>query len=268
MPQQYQGEVIGLIPRKPLRRSMQNVSPKLRPNIIPPLLVVQQIFPYHQNQMIRLRPINKLLVSLFFLMIPSNSSLQVPSAGSVSAHVYIQGKFFACHHRSNCTQIQLVRFPQHQINHLMDILSKNAWTPIPVDQLHISLSKTLFIPKFQIHTLIGSLKDVSSRFASFPIRIAGFAIYENESKTRTFLAIEVFRGHHDLTRLINAVNQSLADLRLPRFYEEPSFHVSIAWSEQKLEIPVFGGEDELSHLMSQVSCRIGQKHYTFDMMKL
>ncbi|KAM0790907.1 hypothetical protein ACM66B_004214 [Microbotryomycetes sp. NB124-2] len=96
--------------------------------------------------------------------------------------------------------------------------------------LHMSLSRPLMLQtntrsdlKAAVATVAHSSKPVSCRFASFDW-------LENDDKTRRFLAVEVGAGHPELKTLVRLIDDHLDRLRLPRYYETPRFHCSLAWS--------------------------------------
>lgn len=92
-------------------------------------------------------------------------------------------------------------------------------------------------------------------FFRFPIDFNDIGIYVNDEKTRTFIALKVGVGYHQLTNCVSAIDQCLSEFRLPTYYEvllciltfplifffhsssycffvifqDPSFHLSLIW---------------------------------------
>nr|XP_023411309.1 U6 snRNA phosphodiesterase [Loxodonta africana] len=54
-------------------------------------------------------------------------------------------------------------------------------------------------------------------------------IYTNQEKTRTFVGLEVTSGHAQFLSLVSEVDRVMEEFALTTFYQNPSFHVSLAW---------------------------------------
>lgn len=65
-----------------------------------------------------------------------------------------------------------------------------------VDDLHISLSKTLVIPTFQKDALLRLLQTEIRGILKFDVRLGGQELvrFVNDTRTRTFAALPVGRG--------------------------------------------------------------------------
>ena len=60
-------------------------------------------------------------------------------------------------------------------------------------------------------------------------------IYSNDEKTRTFLGINVTTNIKCLKSYVEDIDKSLAEFRLPVYYKDPSFHISLAWAVGDLQ---------------------------------
>lgn len=108
-----------------------------------------------------------------------------------------------------------------------------------------------------------------------------FEVYCNEEKTRTFLGLQIKTGYDSLLKLVQCLDQCLEEFKLPKFYENPSFHISIAWclgdQTEKLKSLIPHLNHDLDQLMTEFSqenwyiyveeifCRTGNKIFQFQL---
>ena len=105
----------------------------------------------------------------------------------------------------------------------------------PMEDLHISLSKTLYLKAHQITNFINALeRQVQTQ--NFQISFSDLTTYENDERTCNFLALNVLSGKSDLLKLVNVVNTVASSFGHASYYEEPSFHTSFAWCSNRIEI--------------------------------
>lgn len=111
--------------------------------------------------------------------------------------------------------------------------------------------------------------------SSFSLAFDEVEIYCNEERTRTFLGLKTL----EMDRLMNLTGQldeCLEEFKLPKYYEEPSFHASILWclgdqsgilKEKKSELQViYEGITIETHFqvkVNEVLCKCGNRSYTF-----
>ncbi|KIJ60288.1 hypothetical protein HYDPIDRAFT_117368 [Hydnomerulius pinastri MD-312] len=116
-------------------------------------------------------------------------------------------------------------------------------------ELHISLSRPLFLRAHQREDFKRAIKKVALSQAPFDASFATFSELTNDEKTRTFLALEVGAGHQEFRRCLDFLTPTLRSLRQKEFYTDPKFHASIAWAllEQKVT------PSDLSQLQPPVS---------------
>ncbi|XP_075549240.1 U6 snRNA phosphodiesterase 1 [Dermacentor variabilis] len=100
---------------------------------------------------------------------------------------------------------------------------------------HVSLSRTVKLRHHWIQPMVESLKAVTAPYCRFVIRFGSLDVYTNAEKTRTFLSLKVHKGVEHLIRIVAEVDSCLKEYDLPIFYEEPSFHMSIAWCDASEE---------------------------------
>ncbi|EDR13734.1 uncharacterized protein LACBIDRAFT_309043 [Laccaria bicolor S238N-H82] len=108
-------------------------------------------------------------------------------------------------------------------------------------ELHISLSRPIFLRVHQREDLKKALRALARRQKKFTLSFATFSELVNDEKTRTFLTMEVGAGHHELQNLAEALSPALQGIRQKEYYTNPRFHASIAWAH--LDRP--GNEDNL-----------------------
>ncbi|XP_061677930.1 U6 snRNA phosphodiesterase 1 isoform X2 [Syngnathoides biaculeatus] len=147
----------------------------------------------------------------------------------------------------------------------------------PQEEFHLSLSQTVILRHHWIQPFIQGLKAGLAPCKRFVCSAPRLNVYNNAEKTRTFLGMEVVTGHAELINLVRVVDRTLKDYRLDTFYQDPSFHVSLAWcvgdfSTQlrkclhELQNLVDNHEGEPYHLCldcAELRCRTGNKTFRF-----
>nr|XP_022327158.1 U6 snRNA phosphodiesterase-like [Crassostrea virginica] len=99
----------------------------------------------------------------------------------------------------------------------------------PMKELHLSLSRTVAIRHHWIQPLTDRLQ---SKFRILPrtcCEMSSLKLYTNDEKTRTFLSLAVSAPGDVLQKYTRAVDECFEEYKLPKYYENPSFHISIGW---------------------------------------
>ncbi|KAJ3739408.1 hypothetical protein DFH05DRAFT_1407242 [Lentinula detonsa] len=96
--------------------------------------------------------------------------------------------------------------------------------------LHVSLSRPIYLWTHQRDDLKREIKSLAEKSNSFKISFTTFSVLTNDEETRTFLALDVGSGHHELKSLSDGLLPFIANLRQKEYYAEPHFHASIAWA--------------------------------------
>ncbi|KAB0796418.1 hypothetical protein PPYR_10479 [Photinus pyralis] len=150
-----------------------------------------------------------------------------------------------------------------------------------MDNFHISLTRTVILKHHWIELFIKSVREKLSSFRRFVIVFDSLKVYCNEERTRTFLAIRIGSGYDTLTKLIESLDNCLAEFHLPPFYTEPSFHMSVAWCVGDYEREVNEVLPNLNTIFQQlflnqvqsnwynhvtyIGCKCGNKKFTFNL---
>lgn len=149
----------------------------------------------------------------------------------------------------------------------------DAARSIDAADLHLSLSKTGFLPRAQIQGFAEALHVALARSASSaatsssptaigltarPVQLA------NDTRTRFFAAVELdasSSAYGSLCKLIDAIDAVFARYGQPRFYEERRLHFSFAWSLKSLPTPLPSLPPTLCslELSEHVEWRIGER---------
>ncbi|KAI4472058.1 hypothetical protein MML48_1g03947 [Holotrichia oblita] len=164
------------------------------------------------------------------------------------------------------------------VNNICDKLRAYAFKPI--NDFHISLTKVVILRHHWITSFVTSIKENLTNINRFILMFDNLNVYCNEERTRTFIGLEIKTGYDSLLNLVGIFNRCLADFRLPEFYENPSFHMSIAWCVGDVEDIVKGILPDLNRhiiemrdkfddnnwyiVVNQLHCKIGNKLFTFD----
>uniref|UniRef100_A0A8C6VN33 U6 snRNA phosphodiesterase n=1 Tax=Naja naja TaxID=35670 RepID=A0A8C6VN33_NAJNA len=146
------------------------------------------------------------------------------------------------------------------------------------EEFHISLSQGVVLRHHWINSFVQSLKGRLASCHRFVFRADRVKVYTNETKTRTFVGLEVSSGHSQVLELVTEVDEVMEEFNLMPFYKDPSFHMSLAWcvgnmSEalggqciQEMQEIVDGFEDS-THLLripgTEVRCKSGNKVFSF-----
>ncbi|KAG1700103.1 hypothetical protein DVH05_011916 [Phytophthora capsici] len=94
--------------------------------------------------------------------------------------------------------------------------------------LHMSLSRPFAITYDQIDNFVDSLRAALKWRQRITLRKT--IVLVNDDKTRSFLALRVGDGEHQFIQVLRCVDQCLARIERPTYYEDPIPHVSIASS--------------------------------------
>ncbi|XP_004625995.1 U6 snRNA phosphodiesterase isoform X2 [Octodon degus] len=120
------------------------------------------------------------------------------------------------HERGNwATHVYVPYEAGEEFPDLLDVLLPHAQTYVPrlvrMEAFHLSLSQSVVLRHHWILPFMQALKD---RMASFE---------------RTFVGLEVTSGHEQFLDLVSEVDRVMEEFDLTTFYQDPSFHVSLAW---------------------------------------
>lgn len=98
-----------------------------------------------------------------------------------------------------------------------------------IDDPHISLSRTVCIRHHWIEPLTESLKDQFHLLESCLCDIQTVKLFTNDEKTRTFLSLAVLSEGTKLLLYTAAIDTCFKEFKLPSYYQNPSYHMSILW---------------------------------------
>ncbi|XP_045674897.1 U6 snRNA phosphodiesterase [Phyllostomus hastatus] len=116
---------------------------------------------------------------------------------------------------------------------LLDEVLPHAQTYVPrlvrMEAFHLSLSQSVVLRHHWILPFVQALKDRVASRQRFCFTANRVKIYTNQEKTRTFVGLEVTYGHAQFLDLVSEVDRVMEEFDLTTFYQDPSFHVSLAW---------------------------------------
>ncbi|XP_044269184.1 U6 snRNA phosphodiesterase [Tribolium madens] len=150
------------------------------------------------------------------------------------------------------------------------------------DSFHLSLTRTVVLRHHLIEPFVNTIRENISHFNKFIVMFDSLEVYTNEEKTRTFLGLQIKTGYDSLVKLIQCLDHCLGEFKLQKFYENPSFHISIAWclgdATEKFKSIIGDLNHELEQLMNEFSqenwyiyveevfCRTGNKLFRFQLL--
>eukprot|EP00002_Diphylleia_rotans_P024360 TRINITY_DN4806_c0_g3_i1.p1 TRINITY_DN4806_c0_g3~~TRINITY_DN4806_c0_g3_i1.p1 ORF type:complete len:250 (-),score=39.03 TRINITY_DN4806_c0_g3_i1:23-772(-) len=123
-------------------------------------------------------------------------------------------------------------------------------TPLKPDEIHVSLSRTVPIR----HHFIKPLKELTTKhiepFKKFSFAFSKYRWFTNDTKTTTFLCLEIISGAPQVNALIEAVNKSFKSFAFPEYYENPIPHITIGFIPQDITMHL----ESLSGLLQATDC--------------
>uniref|UniRef100_A0A1B6KUX3 U6 snRNA phosphodiesterase n=2 Tax=Graphocephala atropunctata TaxID=36148 RepID=A0A1B6KUX3_9HEMI len=152
-----------------------------------------------------------------------------------------------------------------------------------VPEPHVSLTRTVVLLHHWIDNFITSVRSKLGHLPRFSVQLGAPAVYCNEERTRTFLGLRALTGVTELCTATCVLDECLAEFRLPPFYKEPSFHMSVLWvvgdARATLEplVPTLQAEfdahmadhpHELTLDVTQCLCKSGNKSFAFSLASL
>ncbi|OQV17282.1 putative U6 snRNA phosphodiesterase [Hypsibius exemplaris] len=105
-----------------------------------------------------------------------------------------------------------------------------------IEEPHISLSRTVALRYHEIPHFTARLKAdiMKTSLPRFCYSLEDIAFFKNDHVNTSFLALKVRRGQEEMANLLKTVNTCLKSFNMPPFYENPEFHVSFAWSMDRV----------------------------------
>lgn len=134
---------------------------------------------------------------------------------------------FLVRKKNECNKIYLLNFmfvvnSHDDIQALISAVISNVPEPLNVqkmENLHISLTKTVILKHHWIDHFIESVKDKTKYMQKFLILFDSLKIYCNEERTRTFIGLQIRTGYDSLMKIVEYLNDCLSDFNLPTFYK-------------------------------------------------
>ncbi|XP_076272105.1 U6 snRNA phosphodiesterase 1 [Rhynchophorus ferrugineus] len=189
------------------------------------------------------------------------------------------------HERGNWASFVYIPITEHVslerlVSYIKELMVDNIDVK-PMSDLHISLTKTVVLRYIWINPLVKTIQNYVKCFKKFVIVLGAVKVYCNEERTRTFLGIEVKSGYDTLLKLVDNLDKCLSEFNLPPFYQDPSFHISIAWclgdqqnilesvlpqiNEKLDDLKECYPEDQWYSVVEYLLCKIGNKQFQFQL---
>nr|XP_022901982.1 U6 snRNA phosphodiesterase [Onthophagus taurus] len=169
--------------------------------------------------------------------------------------------------------------PNEGIQHIIKLIDEHIPDIKSTSDFHISLTKVVVLRYHWIESFVTTLKDNLGLMKRFLIMFDSLKVYCNEDRTRTFIGFVVKTGYDTLAKLVEILDKCLNEFRLPKFYEEKRFHMSIAWclgdqeenikqilpelNDQLLSVMSDYPEDYWYIIVDRLECKIGNKYFSF-----
>ncbi|XP_063704274.1 U6 snRNA phosphodiesterase 1 [Culicoides brevitarsis] len=163
---------------------------------------------------------------------------------------------------------------QQQIIKFLEKSSRKLKIEI-IEDLHVSVTKLLILKHHWIESFIDTISEKIRDLPRFKINFSEIEVYCNEEKTRTFIGIKII-DVVQLLKVTEALDECLTEFKLPKYYEDPSFHVSILWclgdqkeffEQKKAELQqIFDksmAESTFQASVNELLCKCGNRSYKF-----
>ncbi|XP_018594968.2 U6 snRNA phosphodiesterase 1 isoform X1 [Scleropages formosus] len=186
------------------------------------------------------------------------------------------------HERGNwATYLYLPYMPEdgflELLDEMMQLADARGISLTRSEEFHLSMSQTVVLRHHWIQPFVLSLRMGLAQCPRFLCVADRVKVYTNQEKSRTFLGMEVSAGHAQLLDLVRVVDQTMEEFSLSTFYQDPSFHISLAWCVgdstdqlreclQELQDLVDSHEDGpflLRLPCQELRCKAGNKIFSF-----
>ncbi|KAF7707622.1 U6 snRNA phosphodiesterase isoform X1 [Silurus meridionalis] len=164
------------------------------------------------------------------------------------------------------------------LDELMGCAAARGVTLTRAEEFHVSFSQTLILRHHWIQPFVQALRSALATCMGFVCLADKLKVYSNQEKTRTFLGMEISTGNMQLLEVVKRVDAVMEKFNLSTYYEDPSFHLSLAWCvgdfTEKLQntcLPelqslVDGHEDgpfQIRLNCKELRCKSGNKFFLF-----
>ncbi|ORX47609.1 hypothetical protein BCR36DRAFT_584700 [Piromyces finnis] len=154
---------------------------------------------------------------------PSRAPIDKPIEGNWPSYVYI-----------------IVDFPEEMLDTIKEINlklekynSKIHGFNYDKNEIHISLSRTIFLKYFQHSRFCDLFFEKLSGMSKFYLSFDKFKSYINDDETRSFFSLNVGTGFNELYTIMKKIDELVLSFHQKPFYSPPQYHASIAWAEEK-----------------------------------
>lgn len=144
-------------------------------------------------------------------------------------------------------------------------------------ELHLSLSRTFTLREHEFAVFVQAMRSSLSHLnaPAFEVDLSETEWYLSDDRSRSFLSLNVNEGtdKNAVCAIIDAVDDAVALLGKPEFYDDPKPHVSLMWclgditsnlasANLPLKSPLLEGES-LTLPIKTLSCKIGHRIFKF-----
>jgi hypothetical protein len=78
-----------------------------------------------------------------------------------------------------------------------------------IEEQHISLSRPIYLRKYQLDSFVAAVKNVMKDVRPFKLSFAQLAHLTNDEKTRSFLTLEIGSGYNEVYTIKKLSNDTL-----------------------------------------------------------
>ncbi|XP_053678076.1 U6 snRNA phosphodiesterase 1-like [Anopheles nili] len=100
----------------------------------------------------------------------------------------------------------------------------------PVKRIHLNLTKNFTIRRHNIAPFVDNLRERLAGHRRFVLEFSRAIVYMNKERTRTFVGLRVAEvSLRPLVALVGSLDECMQKYKLPLYYKDRAFHVSILW---------------------------------------
>lgn len=122
------------------------------------------------------------------------------------------------------------------LNGIADILEKFVFKAndlninlVLMKNFHLSVSKTFVLQHHLIESFRNDLEKNCQMMNPVECFSSKLDILVNDEKTRSFIVFQVEHDNNFLSLMTKNVDKTLKDYKLPVYYDDPKFHISVGW---------------------------------------
>ncbi|XP_050430090.1 U6 snRNA phosphodiesterase 1 isoform X2 [Adelges cooleyi] len=142
-----------------------------------------------------------------------------------------------------------------------------------INNPHVSLTRTIVLQFHWINRFISDLISKLKSIEKFTITFGELEVFCNDNCTRTFVGF-LAQPPELLLQCVEQLDGVLSNYNLPKYYEDPKFHLSVAWclgdqsNHLRTRLKNIAFEFDVCRMLrvDKLMCKTGNKIFHFDLV--